>query len=949
MRNSPKQIISKGKRKFVHRFVLDKDLVQKTLVKAGFKPEFAQGASNHSYARLKRAEASFNCVIDSLILVNPLWFANDHIRSNVLLPLVRRIFKESLTNLTISCKEWKNFGLYLHNAVEGKEQPLYSGMYRSLLTLDSIKDVINGTCKPHKRGEMLAHLLSSRHFPEGDVDVARQAKTRFKSVVTEPWVHNPEIISDVFKCSKQIGRFIMKHHKLGSSSHISLSSAACYERSIQDGGRVMEVLDSIKEILTVEPDEDETIHIHGLTLFCPKGQPRFRHWCRPKPLTRWISGEPNYSIHSEEVHRWHTVGNPDRGINPDIELYRYDQDWFYQQTLTFGDYLPGESSTWMGVEKMHRLGFDSTLGDQIFVCALLKSDPIPKSRIMTAPEGGNKVRILGITEWWNTIIQQPLAHNIASHLRCLSCCASGLSKADQAWAFCKNRNGFDKKDHDFKLLSSDLKEATDHIPHPIAEALLQGFVSGCGLTSDVNDFVIGICCSPRQIFMDGKTFFTKRGIMMGEGLAKSVLTLHQVVAEQLAWNRTYPHLSQFVCDKREKPSHPRAYHVGGDDICALGEESYLNNITQSMIDMGAEVSLEKHGIYNVVAKYCERCFLVQPFLEGKARELCYREETYEEGPWIETLKVRLLSKADPATTRFRQKSKISAPGKAQSLMEALKYIHNEMYWPHWRKVLVRDRFLYRMGRELPPYDSKELLHLGLPVSLGGLGLNLMDDEDINDLLEKADNLTLSYLSEVNQAPNERVIRDFRDLVSNQTLRKLEPPKGERDIIREKVLKNDLPEDMPVISPLMLLGRPFDRREMAQECNSTLGGNATEKEIESFRKRQGFITSEELVDHFERVYAFALFLRGDFKARIHRVQPWVKRFGELSSRYRNLADVRPVLSKDDVVKAFAYRDLPVYYDRDVILATAQDEHFIEVDLPYIEELLLCMPSLKVRIV
>jgi hypothetical protein len=228
--------------------------------------------------------------------------------------------------------------------------------------------------------------------------------------------------------------------------------------------------------------------------------------------------------------------------------------------------------------------------------------------------------------------------------------------------------------------------------------------------------------------------------MMGEPLSKGILTILNLCSEEYAMHNflKVPPTRSFY----ESPSW-RCFHIGGDDHLAVGPVEYLHKITEFHLRCGSVLSEGKHGVSNKVVKYCEKVIEVQRIFSGfNVRTINDSTECYEASPFVDSIKVRLLS---PLTKAFDVvEDRNVAIGKGLSLGRSLKWLNVDHFPTKWVRM-VRDRFFQRMGSLLPDRSSGVYWQLQLPNYWGGLNLYLPDE--VEKLFGNLPPLTLSIMED----------------------------------------------------------------------------------------------------------------------------------------------------------------------------------------------------------
>jgi hypothetical protein len=410
---------------------------------------------------------------------------------------------------------------------------------------------------------------------------------------------------------------------------------------------------------------------------------------------------------------------------------------------------------------------------------------------------------------------------------------------------------------------------------------------------------------------------------MGEPLTKATLVIHQLVAEEMAFRRLVK--SPGI----PKPITWRCYCVGGDDILALGPRDYLNDITLNLLKMGAALSKEKHGIYDVVLKYCERLLEVKPLLSGfPFKEITSR---YKESPWVDSIKVRLLSPCSKSTETINERN--VAIGKLSSLGQTLRWLPAETYSPS-RKRFIRDRAIWRHRQFLPLKSSKQFWHLLLPRSLGGL--DLWFESDISDLKHRLPNITKDFIRELksNTCDPQKYL-DFKALPRNSTYRGYTLIENDKTKLEKFLLKGNF-------------------CEMCQDNLSWWQIKTRFPEVENFPERmqveyaagKGYMLLEAIVDMILRPVLFAEVLSNKSRPTAHNTEPWSLRFGKLWEHYYKGAS--PPLSDEEITFALKYRRVEPFYNLNTIIPGLDYQSGEYVERTLRAELTTGLPLLQYRV-
>jgi hypothetical protein len=435
--------------------------------------------------------------------------------------------------------------------------------------------------------------------------------------------------------------------------------------------------------------------------------------------------------------------------------------------------------------------------------------PIP-SRVIICPETGLKARTVTITKWWSIVLQQPLGHFLREALSVHPFARDGLTNDDQARQYVKRLSNLRYNDDwsSYSLLSSDLAEATDAIPYKTAYALVGPLLEKARLIGGLKyvpqrweDFVqnpeevalgaaprmgsrfipnkiegspfdngyarlaLLIGCSPRLFTYRDLTWTSSRGIMMGEPLAKGVLTLLNLAAEELAFHdycveTNVPRMGGWSGVHKDIERFPifvvpwRCAVVVGDDHAAYGPDSYTDKITKNHKDWGSIISDDKHGRGSIV-RLCEEVIL-KP--HKRMVSTAYPQPPfYEESLVIDSIKLRLLVLCH--RTRDPDQDSNPAIGKGIAMSDKLSYLTSSRRDREWKLKVVRV-FVHNYWKKLP--RGPNLHHMYLPKALGGLGLGV-DLDDIRTHVEQSGYFTrmVLYVLSNQDKIEEPVIRKIK--------------------------------------------------------------------------------------------------------------------------------------------------------------------------------------------
>jgi len=472
--------------------------------------------------------------------------------------------------------------------------------------------------------------------------------------------------------------------------HISLSTSGDFDNPASKGGRGSLIATIVNKELVRVPEEDREFTIlDKLTLKEKKGVPIWRTWCRSEPPM----------------------------APEDVE--------FGKLRNNLGEIFAICDRRW---------GFDEALGYQIFALAYLESEKhfsemetIP-SRVATVPEQGGKSRIVTTTKWWNVVLQQPLAHTLREYIAKHPFAKDGLLNDDQARRYTERLSRLKLKEEqcrEFTLLSSDLSEATDAIPRMTAVRILLALRDDLGFAQDEYfNYVIKLVTCDRSFEFPGrKPVRGIRGVMMGEPMAKPILTLLNLAAEEMAYDTLYYKLSFF--DRPQcipiPDSNWRCCAIAGDDHIAYGPKEYLAEITRNHVSWGSVISKQKHG-YGKAVRYCEEV-VQSPFIGMFEGSYPDSEAAYNNSLVVDTIKTRLLSPM--SRTREMREGSNPAIGKGVALGKKLRSFSSGFRSRDWKILVIK--IFKRLMRKLLPHKEEQMNTLSLPIGCGMMGLYIDSD------------------------------------------------------------------------------------------------------------------------------------------------------------------------------------------------------------------------------
>jgi hypothetical protein len=845
--------------------------------------------SERRYSDIKRVEQTIEGIIDSLLLFDTQMFIEQE-GISLLRHIVRKTMATATFNVPEVVKMWKAYGNHLfieasQSEVLDKPKKDSKNFFFSLDSWPKIQRIRAGVQLDKKTLSELAHLISSRQLPQGDRKVELDALVEFQRVTTENFIPDGEILSDLYQAARIIGR---KCRKAGPgpirSAHISLAASGSLFNKVEEGGRAQEIIDFIIPFLSVIPEEDQIIHLPFASLKEIKGIPRWRTWCRDETYEEF----------------------------PDV---------------SFGDETP---ETLVGF-RVFRQGFDEAIGEQILCSAYLAMQDDLRGaseillRVLTIPEPGCKARIVTTGPWWLYVLQQSQAHVTRAFLASHPSAESGLMRTDQAWQYlyliCKARHAFSD---DMLCVSSDLKSATDVIPRTVAERLFKGFIDGVGYTGPLIDIATEILLRDRLCIVEqtGNAFVAQRGVFMGEPLAKTILTLLNLSCEEIAIRK----FLNYDFEKQVQQSW-RCFSVAGDDHIAIGPLAYLRYITATHIRAGSKISPDKHSISSIAVRYCEKILDIRNIrnLKWNPVNVNNSPEFYYESPFVDSIKVRLLSPCSKSHENFNDRN--TAVGKAKSLGNTIRWMHRPHFSKKW-VALVRDRFFQRMGPLLPDRTSGVYWHLLLPEVFGGLGLWL--DEDFLDLAIRLPDPSKRAVKMMLAGTMSREhIALMGGFTSNKSYRGYELIESEVSLVQEFVIAElyQILQSGSLAEICLLEGIPEDI-SLRQKLSRL--------------KVKGWLSDKELEDQILRPFLFKEILSKEAKVSAFNTETFKSRYAKL---WDLLFDGHHTISEDDIKAACKFKISRPLYNVGEKMAMPVRGAIRELNL--VEESTYGLPDLKIR--
>jgi hypothetical protein len=643
----------------------------------GLGPKLARVLSKRSERELKRIEQTVFTIVDSVILYDPELLNSGRL---ILRDMVRKVFAVGSTNLDLVLKYWKEFTNIVY--IFGCRLVTFStpsvdrrNFFVDLLDLD-----IDIEPQTKKGFERLMSFVSTRGLPPTS-DTSTPLR-KFKELVSTEFKSDPELLRQLTLESYQLGS--QGPVRTNAVWHYSVNHAGSLMSSVREGGKASEMMSDYRSYYVdyVPTDWDD--------IDTPFGVARER---------------PN-------LPRWKTFF---RTVDEELTLLQAQ--------------FPGPDRELDEFDIHGPIGLNEGFATQVFYLAYLMAldyhdsgRPIP-TRVVVVHEQGAKARVVSCGPWWSQVLLAPYGHATQESLKSDYDGNPCLFRSSPAWdAFLNLGNVYHRSGIDYYMFS-DMTSCTDAYPKDLARSLLSAYWAGCGIdvTLPVNRLAFWVATSERDgIFEDGSSVLMERGVLMGEPMTKSLLSIFMCAVRRLS-------LVQYA-GSFDRLSNPWFFfHIGGDDHFVHGPEQFLRNTVWIITTSGFIIDGTKYGITSFGGKYLQSPFLLEESLvDIKDPRSVFTE--YDLAVYCDNVKTKLLGPHEkPHTARNELNVAI---GKAKALGKTLGLLRDKQY-----AKVVRSRFLFRMGRMLPsPVTESGLLAvMFLPQELGGLGLAISEDEFLTNL------------------------------------------------------------------------------------------------------------------------------------------------------------------------------------------------------------------------
>jgi len=222
-------------------------------------------------------------------------------------------------------------------------------------------------------------------------------------------------------------------------------------------------------------------------------------------------------------------------------LYTAQQGGRLKELVEDAKLLLQEADYHTGTEEDLEVGRPSSVHDMVIVDTAIQrcrqGDPI-LPRVLAVPEKGWKCRVLSIYPAFALVPGDILLRQMLPALK-----SEEFLDYDRVPANEKFQRFIDRSvDRSGTVVSSDLSNATDYLPHVYAQAVWHGILDAWHAPEWVYNYVNTILGPTDLKYPDGKIVRTKRGIPMGTPLSFPTLCLLHKFAVDRSGNRHSPHL-----------------------------------------------------------------------------------------------------------------------------------------------------------------------------------------------------------------------------------------------------------------------------------------------------------------------------------------------------------------------------------------------------------------------
>jgi len=302
---------------------------------------------------------------------------------------------------------------------------------------------------------------------------------------------------------------------------------------------------------------------------------------------------------------------------------------------------------------------------------------------------------------------------------------------------------------------------------------------------------------------------------------------------------------------------------------------------------------------------------------------------YQKSPFIDSIKVRLLSPCSKSNETFNDRN--TAVGKAKSLGNTLRWISPTLFPTKW-KNMVRDRFFQRMGPLLPDRTSGVYWHLLLPENLGGLGLWL--ETDIPDFITKLPDPSKRLIWETaNGTVTDTLADTMKKFTTNSSYRGYTLLEKEVDLYTAMLFD--------IVGPVI---RRLPMEEAVAEVAKSNPGILELSAKQQLSRLRGakWLTWSEVEDQLARPFLFKEILSGEAKVAAFNTVTFKHRYSKLWDLCFN---GHHSITEEDIRKAFSSVKKELFYDLSKTMTVYRQGRDRQENL--IETNTFGLPDLKIR--
>lgn len=709
---------------------------------------------------------------------------------------------------------------------------------------------------------------------------------------------DPKVLEVVKGFSVGLGRKLGVR-EMPVSTHVSVSTSGCFERSQRDGGiaaevsRWIEILDvpmsqvrvgsrvtpgafpiTLTELMLESPGQEIDIRdVYGELLFPrPKSFYGFSNLLKAtrlksKELTFLQALYEGAGLSSKRRKASKLIGEESLPSQLGKAVLLVASAFALEQGEYLSD-LNGQPVLFDSYLHVGGIAIPVANSSNMRFHLIYRPLSMPKTKLDCLAEPGAKTRPLGKNQAWFTMVSRAMRFMAEPIIARDGRARIGLRSTNKMWSFLKYIKKVGPEFEDPIGQSADLKSATDLIPLDIIEAIWDGLLHSLPKSHPFWVFY-SLIKSKRAMFIAPKFkslegrfrpgSLNQRGSFMGEPMSFLTLSLVLVLTEEIS---DYYHglsLPLWSTPKVLTPMGRNPCAICGDDLAALRAKlSRILAWRQVALDMGLKFSW-KEGISRRIMIFCEDHTL----LKGKGEQF--------QTVYIDVIKSRLLT----TMSREHSDNRSSILGKGRMLSNQLDYFEDKnlkiAILGYFRNIFDRC-FSYGVLR-----NEACRMPIYLPPSCGGMGFPIVDSimptfmwpyiGHIFDLLDIEDEAERYCALQRVSSLNHRVKHGFSSDTSGVLKQVFE---GFRRAIpgEKRVTGNSIYNDDFVIT---LLNEVYSLDVPTDPYTNKYDYSALRNEA----SRIGFVPLSQLAEEVERVLNFNSFLKGVVGREPRTFNKWLR--------------------------------------------------------------------------